>query len=204
MHVTTHLDGHPYDDLLLRKGQAGFPSFVVMDEDGELLAVVEDRSVDGFEHAVTQATEFASTVRAAKEGKQDARKEVFRKRVEWMALPLDQAKAEFKALELTDAERKALEVPLQMIEIYDARLTADRAQGLAKLLRIHKEGRLLDDPRVTNTYWRYLAVGAEQLRDADAYAVYVEYLRGMVEKQPRMKASLEQAEKKLATLKTKD
>jgi hypothetical protein len=204
MHVTTHLDGHPYDDLLLRKGQGGFPSFVVMDEDGELLAVVEKRSVEGFQAALDSATEFAKVAAAARAGDKQAQKTVFLRRLHWLAVPFEQAKDTLAKLELSDAERKDAAAPLQMIELYDARLCADRKQGLATLMRIHTENRLVDDPQVQNTYWRYLQMGAEQLGNAAAYGVYVEHLRGMAEKQPRMKAMLEQAEKKLAAMQKQD
>lgn len=179
----------------------GFPSFVVLDEDGELLAAVEKRTVEGFEAAVAAAKELKALDDAGKAGDAAATKTVLLKRIGWQAVPHAAASAALAKLDLTDEERTAATRSMLGIEMNEARLCTDKAEGLKRLLKIHSEGRLVDDPRIAGTFWRYLSVGAETLKHAEAYGLYVEYLRGQVEKNPRMKTALDAAEQKLAAMK---
>jgi hypothetical protein len=179
----------------------GFPSFVVLDEDGEMLAKVEARSVEGFEKALAAAQELRTLDLAGRGGDAGAAKSVLLKRIGWQAMPLATATEQLAKFELSEEERSTATRSLLGIELAEARLCEDKSEGLKRLLRILDEGRLVDDATVSGTFWRYLAVGAEQQKDAAAFARYVEYLKAQVAKNPRMQGQLDAAEKKLAALK---
>ena len=200
-HVTTRIEGRPYDDLLVRKGRTGFPSFVMMDANGEALAIGGARTVAAFTESVEAAQSMQALAAAGEVGDGEARKAVFLQRLEWLAIPFADAKAQAERLDLTDAERAGIVAPMLALELNDARLDPDRDSGLAKLVKIHAEDRIGEDARVAGTFWRYLAMGAEMQKDADVYALYVEYLRGQVEANPRMQASLDRAQKTLEAMK---
>ncbi len=198
--MTTRIEGRPYDDLLVQKGRTGFPSIVMLDEDGEALAIGGARTIEGFEDTLAQAEQMLALAAKAKAGDAAAAKEVFLKRLEWLAIPFADATATLAKLELDDAEQAQAGSWLLQLEMNDARLTKDQQEGLRKLLRIRSEGRLPDDPRIAATFWRMVSVGAERQKDAAAFALYVDYLRAQAEKEPRMKSTLAAAEKKLAAL----
>ncbi|MEE2887604.1 MAG: hypothetical protein VX951_09255 [Planctomycetota bacterium] len=55
LHVTSRVEGRKQDSLLREIGGRGFPTIVVMNEDGEILARPSQRSVVGFKAAVAKA-----------------------------------------------------------------------------------------------------------------------------------------------------
>jgi hypothetical protein len=199
-HITNQIEGHPHDDLLVRKGRTGFPSFVFMDADGEMLALGGARTVEGFEKSLAEAQEMAALAAKAKAGDADADRTVFLKRLSWHGVPFEAAKARVAALKLDEAEAKQAASALLTLELNDARLTPDKKAGLAKLMKIHAEGRVPTDPRASAGYWRMVAMGAEREKDVAAYTKYVEYLRAASADEPRMKTQLDRAEAVLAAM----
>lgn len=178
----------------------GFPSFVVLDSDGELVAVAGKRSVEAFRETVDAGAAFAAI---AKQTDAESKKKVLMQRIDWQAVPFAQAKAAVAELELGDEERASVAKKLFNLELMDSRLNPDKAAGLRRLVSILDEKRLPDDKQVAANFWRYLSTGAQQLGDADAFARYVEYLEKEVEANPRAQAMLERAKKTLEDMKSK-
>lgn len=59
-HVTTHVDGDPYPNLLREKGGTGFPTLLFLDADGAILAHQGERSVAAFERTASALQELRS------------------------------------------------------------------------------------------------------------------------------------------------
>lgn len=203
-HITNQIAGHPDDDLLVRKGRSGFPSFVMMDADGEVLAIggqgPNGRKVEGFEATVATAQELHALAEKGKAGDAAAQKEVLLKRIGWGAMPFADAAKAVKALKLSDEEMAAVKGPLLTMEINSARMEKDPKQGIKILRKIQEEGRAPTDASTSNRFWLQLSRLAETAKDAETYAMYVEHLKGTVEAQPRMAQALARAEQTLAKM----
>lgn len=172
----------------------GFPSFVVLDSDGELVAVASNRSVDGFRATVEAGEQFAAMAKATDA---DSKKKVLMQRIDWQAMPFAQAKAAVAALELGADEKASVANKLFNLELMDTRLNPDKQAGLRHLVSMLDENRVPTDAQAASTFWRYLASGAQQLGDATAFGHYVAYLEKEVETNPRAQAMLERAKKTL-------
>jgi hypothetical protein len=60
LHVTSHVEGEKYGNLLQEKGGTGFPHVVAMDADGGVLAELDDRTVEGFQAMMKSGGDFTA------------------------------------------------------------------------------------------------------------------------------------------------
>jgi hypothetical protein len=59
LHITTHIEGRKYDDLLGTVGGKGFPTLCMLDADGKVVAMHEsERSVEAFQKTADKAKSF--------------------------------------------------------------------------------------------------------------------------------------------------
>ncbi len=78
LHVTSHVEGDPYPDLLAEKGGTGFPTLVFMDPDGNVIARhLGPRSVEGFTKTAEEARKNLDLKRKAEAGDPKAQVEWF-------------------------------------------------------------------------------------------------------------------------------
>ncbi len=56
VHITTRIEGHPYDDLLRKSGFNSFPTLAILDENGTVLTSSMDRTVAAMSKAIDDAS----------------------------------------------------------------------------------------------------------------------------------------------------
>ena len=68
LHITTKIEGRPYDDLLRKMGRGGFPTLLFLDAEGNKLASPRSRSVSSFAGSVAALTLIDATQAQAEAG----------------------------------------------------------------------------------------------------------------------------------------
>lgn len=83
MHITSHIKGEKYPNLLSEKGGGGFPHLAFLDESGNVLAKPKQRSVAGFTETLkTKVPEFFALKKKAAKGGKAAKATFLMKRFE--------------------------------------------------------------------------------------------------------------------------
>ena len=107
LHVTTRIEGRPYDKLLSEKGGTGFPTLMFLDAEGrQLMKHVGPRTPSGFEDSLEEVEEFLELVAEAEGGDAKAAAEVLIRqlRLEWFEL--EEARKRVEALEKVSSKQK--------------------------------------------------------------------------------------------------
>jgi hypothetical protein len=196
LHITTRIEGRKDEGLFSEVGGRGFPSFFVLDAEGNVLAQHQKaRTAEGFAETMNEAQEFIDLRKKAEAGDAAAKIDYLFARVRMGQLSADEMKAEAKSLNMSDEQRKtfrALVANSMMDEVQT------KAVGKA-FLEMEKEGYIPDDPRKRpnfyNSIFQYASLiedvalmersfkGLEDaLRDEPRAAAYLNSLRDKVEK----------------------
>jgi hypothetical protein len=153
-HVTSHVEGDPYQNLLSEKGGSGFPYLVFMDANGDVIAVHDgERDVEGLTATLHQAQDFLKLREKAASGDPAARIELFQKQLAF-AGSYEKAQsdlAELKKLpefgKLVDAARLAeIEQSLTNLEFQAAMMSAQEEpaetpeEQAAVIKKLHEKG----------------------------------------------------------------
>jgi hypothetical protein len=204
-HVTTRIPGMKNDDLLGKKGGQGFPHFVYMDADGDVLATHEDdRTMDAMTATAAKAKEAAAL--KAKAAKGDAAAQV-----EWLTRQIDSgtighaaAIAKAATLKLDPERKKALDKKLFDLEILDIRSSvqseADVLPAAKKILALAEAKKVPEGDEAFDFYWQILCGAGNQAKDAKLFAAGYELAKDRFGDNPKYKRMLEEVGKQLDAL----
>jgi hypothetical protein len=206
-HITTHIPGRKYEDLLSKVGGPGFPHFVFMDAEGELLAT----------HNGEWATaDFTNTAKAAGEGrmlKDKAAKGDPAAKLEWFCRQLDQgtlnlADAKSKSKEFTKAtpaEKQRIDDALFSLEVNEllnnVRSEDQFKEAGKKAVEWLKAGKL---PKSTSAFDNLInaALGySDSTKNAEGFGLALAEVKKKYGDKDRFKPVIEQMEKRLEELK---
>lgn len=172
LHVTTRIEGRKDEDLLSRKGGTGFPYFVVLDAQGELLAQHNGpRTVEGFQATVAKGQEFLDLVAKAEAGDEQAQIELAMVEAELGRIDYEAAKKRLEGRTLTAEQSARLE---------RLRLKSVVMEHLAKL-----QGAPRGDATALNAageaFYPFLAAGATPESGTMEANVFLQVLAGWTE-----------------------
>jgi hypothetical protein len=168
MHITTHIPGHPYDDLLKRNGGGGFPTLQFLDADGKVLAGVSVRTVETFEDALDALSRIDEARARAADGDPVAEADVllmehvlgkvevslFRERAAMLKGP-------------TKEQRARIDQTLVDLAIWEAVRFRDEQAKAERLLGLLRDGkRPSDAPRYAVNFWSILGRWGSVTADA--------------------------------------
>ena len=144
-HLTTHIEGDKYQDLLKQKGGRGFPTLVFMDAEGNVLAEQGERSVKAFTKTLNSLKAWQAAKQKAAGGVAVAKKELFLAELDLGKLSVADARTHLKELtNLSKDETATVEDRIRGLEVKEilegARTPADMAKGAEKLLAMHPAG----------------------------------------------------------------
>lgn len=210
-HITTHIEGEKYGDLLEKKGGQGFPYLVFMDSDGNVIAKHESfRRVDAFKETGKKASEFLDLGRKAKSGDKTAQVDYLIARVELGHLTEKDAEAEAKKVgKLPPEKEQAFQSALSNLAVQEVlthlpRDSRDKAVTMAgeKFAAMRKAGRPApSSDELAQPYWMLTMMYAEQEKDAKTYELGLNALKKKFGDNPRAQQFFKQAEETLKGLK---
>ena len=190
VHITTRIEGHPYDDLLVKNGFTGFPTLAILDQEGNVLTKDVGRSVDAMSQAIGGMAVLIDLEKREAAGEEGLEKSLFKARLRLGKIDLVEAKTKLADLEFTDAERKELDSILlgkEMMEwLMDPLGGPDAA--MTKVYEAYKAGRRPDSSEQSQSlYYQILLDAAEKAKDAvafeAAYEVVIPMLKANIAKQ---------------------
>ena len=214
-HITSQIEGDKHADLLGEKGGQGFPHFAALDSTGQVLQLhgMNPRTIDGFRKtmaaAKVTATKLVTLAAKAKEGDQDAAKELFKLRLDLGHLSVEEALKQLETLELNDEEKAKVLIKVANMEVMNIlqsiRSEEEVKDASAKFLAMARAGRIPDGQQEMPIFWQLTLQAAEEASDAAVYEEGVEALKPLLESNPRPEAKefLATLQATLETLKAK-
>ena len=136
LHVTSQVDGHANPNLLSEKGGRGFPYVVAMDAEGNVVAQLQDRDVNGF---ATMMKDGADFTRLAPKKDRTPAEEIRLVRLEWQLDKVDNAAARARATALKGLEGEAkadFDDLVLSLDVDDALKPVQETRGRDMALRI--------------------------------------------------------------------
>lgn len=144
LHITTHIEGRKDEDLFSKVGGRGWPSFFVLDAEGNVLAKHSGpRTAEGFASTMNDAQKFVDLKTKAEAGDAAAKIDYLFARMRMGQLNADQMKAEAKGLEMSDEQRKTFRAL-----VANSMMEEEQTKAVGKaFLKMEQEGYIPDDPR---------------------------------------------------------
>ncbi len=172
LHVTTRIEGHPYDSLLSEKGGTGFPTLMFLDAKGrKLMKHGGPRTADGFDESLVQVQEFQTLEKKAEAGDAKAATELLirKLRLEWFDFA--EAKTQIEALAKVSSKQEKMITQL-LVDTEVRSLTsaagkddAKRLEAGARFLEMWEGKALPASDAQLFSFWTILADYAEDKRD---------------------------------------
>ncbi|MFQ5844296.1 MAG: hypothetical protein ACE5JG_04830 [Planctomycetota bacterium] len=183
MSIETWIEGRKYDKLLSEKGFRGFPSFGVLDAEGNLIARHDGpRSVDGFKATAKKGRAFLALKAKAAGGDRAAQIEFAIRRTGLGHIDVDELEEILEPLgELTAEQRKAVKgfranakVAKILAPYRTVRPNQEETQQLIEaFVKLHRQG-LVPSDGSGRTFWRLLTSHAHQQQDAELFEACIE------------------------------
>jgi len=176
-HVSTHIPTDPHATLFAEKGGTAFPTVMVLDADGNVLArQCGERSLRAVCETVEQAKSFACLISSSATADADTRYCCLLKQVELGHFTPPDARARVKALGALAPDREtrlhaaitAREFALAVIEIRRAPDDAGRLQAAGRLVEMKKAGHIPADGNAL-AFWDWVIAYAAHTRDPGLY-----------------------------------
>ena len=209
LHITTRIEGHPYDDLLTEKGGTGFPTLMYMDADGAKLGEPEGRDVSDFDAGLAKAADLQKQLtdlraRVAK-GDEKAKVGLFLVEFELGMISFEDAKAKAKTLkDLTPEQKKKLKQMLVNGEVNELlagiRSEETMLEAAAKMKAMLEEGKIPTGDAADN-FWSILMEWASRNEDIPVFEKALAALKKKYADNERAKPFFEMQEAKLKEMK---
>jgi hypothetical protein len=177
-HVSTHIPTDPDPFLFGEKGGTGFPTLMVLDEKGDILARhCGERSVPAVRRVLDQARAFADMIRRAAAGSDLAlKRECLTKQLEFGHLDPEVARARVQELGKLPPDQQAWfettivarECDLAFLAIRKAPDEPARVEAARRLVDMKERGRVPSDGR-TIMFWQWVMAWAANARDVKLY-----------------------------------
>ncbi len=130
LHITTRIPGKKYDDLLVKRGRAMFPTLAFLDADGRFLTTLHytKRSLQGFEDTLAKVARLQK-LRARAATDPQAAKDLLLLELDMKALSFTAARDRAKGMSFSPGERRIYEAALvETLVRFGARHGVDEAK----------------------------------------------------------------------------
>lgn len=205
LHVTSHVESDPHQDLLREKGGNGFPYLAWMDADGDVLAQQGDRTVEGFQKTYDALQSYLKAKATVEGGDAKAKADLFLASLELGKLSADEARKQMADLSLSKEQKTKAEQSISDLEVMEAarsmRSPDQQAEAGKKFAAMLKQGYQPGSKNVAGTFWSAIMTYAEQENDAKLFAKALAVLQKEFGDQPSAKRFLDAAKERLEKLK---
>ncbi len=207
LHVTTKIEGHPFDGLLKEKGFGGFPSLAFMDAEGKVMAKPADRSVKSFRETLTSLSKYQDLKSRSDKGEKGLEYALFVAEWELGSLDFENAKTRAEGMgKLSKEQRATVE---QIVKDADVLATAgtvrDEPSANEAGKRFHGmlEAGYRPGPKAERSFWGLLARWADENEKVTSLEMALEWMSKYYADQERMAPELERLRARVAELKAK-
>lgn len=206
-HITSRVEADKHQDLLREKGGRGFPYLVFLDAEGNVLTQQRARTVEGFEETLASLRRLDDLRGKADGGDKAAATELLIAETEMGRHSLEEARARFQKLGVTDKAATArFESVLLDREVEGVAANVrskDSAIAAGKqFLAMEGEGRIPTGDNAVRTFWQMILTCAEAEKDAGLYEKCLGKLRPIYEKLPNGQKALDRMEATLKELRS--
>lgn len=172
-HLTSHVDGEAYPDLLQQKGGTGWPYLVLLDADGNLLTRLSERSVASFRKSLAKCEAFLAVDKRRRGGEPGLEADVLIARIEMGGMTLAEAQEAATKTGPLDAARGArlanALVSLEVFESFGTVRTRDEAAEVGRRFqKMWDEGRAPTGDAAP-LFYSLILEAAANAQDAAAY-----------------------------------
>ena len=212
LHITTRIEGRKNDDLLQKMGFRGFPSFAVLDVEGEIIAKHNGaRSAEAFQETLDQAAKFIDLQKRAAAGERGAIIELALMECQMGRIKLAECEARLSDVGELNDEQKAtlagLRVDGKIQEQLD-KLNSDRSQATfeaaAKVfLGMLEAGEKPSGGMAKNVFTQVRAGHSMRTENAAEAEAIHEYLKQELKDTPKAQGFLDRLAGRIADLKAK-
>ncbi len=204
-HITTRIEGEKHGKLLSEKGGTGFPTFLFLDADGEILLKHGiARTVENFGASGRKAQAMLDLAAKASKGDAKARVELFLARLDAGSISVADARKEIEGAKLAPEQRKradALVLNLEVLELAGAARGTESQSSLGKKFWTwHSQKQTPTGERALDSFWSTILVFGESEKDVKAFRAGVEYFRARYGKVEARKSYLEKLDERLKKL----
>ncbi|MFN0207910.1 MAG: hypothetical protein ACKVS6_16505 [Planctomycetota bacterium] len=205
-HITTRIKDQKNDDLLTKVGGPGFPHFVFMDAEGELLAT----------HNGEWATaDFTKTATLAKEGsaiKAKAAKGDAAAKIEWFCRQLDQGSISFaeantkvKSIgKLSAAQQKQVDAALFNLEVNDLGnrvQSEEQAKEAGKKMTEWLKAKKVPTGGALDSFINFTLGYCKEEKDVEGFSLAIALVKEKYGSNEKAKPAIERLEKDLEAMK---
>lgn len=213
LHVTTRIEGHPYDGLLKEKGFGGFPTLAFMDAEGNVIATHQgERSVKGFRETNAAVMSFQDLKTRIAKGEKGLEFDLFVAEWNLGTLDFEKARARVEGMKkLSDAQRTqakqivqdadVLNTASSMRQIREQDAAAEAADAAGKHFHEMFEAGYRPGARAESTFWGMLANWADKNGKVDSLDKAVEWMNKTYGDNARMAERLKALNARVAELK---
>lgn len=204
-HITTHIEGEPHEKLFEEKGGGGFPTFLMLDDGGEVIARhVGDRTVPEFEKTAARAVFYLDVKKKSEAGDKSAGIDFAIARLELGTLTADEAKKTIAGLGTPSADQQAhLDAVLLNQEVMAISKEAgkDRAAAGKKFAEMKKAGKVPTGSTEYLTFWDAIIQNAEAQKDIPGFEEALARLKEKIGSNPSKQKYFQNKEEALKKLK---
>lgn len=212
VHVTTRIEEREHEDLLFDKGGSEFPSFLVLDAEGEVLARLRAPfRVKAFEDVVRRVRDYLARAAAAKPDDLAAQIDLAILRCDLGQIGYDELEEALEPLgERTEAQEAALRAQRANAAVEEMRLLLQRSreEGTRSMVAeeffaLYEDGAFPSAPDSRKLYWVLLAEHALGQEDADLLRRCVGEIGAAHAGEPEAEALVQEWQSKLTGLEKK-
>ncbi|MFO1077188.1 MAG: thioredoxin family protein [Planctomycetota bacterium] len=172
-HVTSHVEGDPYPDLLPQKGGSGWPFMAFLDADGNVLTRQSERSVASFHRTLAKCEAYLALDKRSRAGEPGLATDLLIAHIAMGGLTLADAKERAAAAgKLDDAHAARLADALLSLEVTEAfaavRSRDDAVEVGKRFQKMWDEGRVPTGD-AASLFFSLVMEAAAKAKDAAAY-----------------------------------
>jgi hypothetical protein len=205
-HITTNIENEPHDKLLEETGGGGFPTILVLDEEGAVIGRhAGERTVAEFDKRVVKATAYRDAKKKAAGGDKSAGIDVAIAELELGTQTADAAKKKIDELgPPTDEQKARFEAILLNAEVLQIQAASgkDKVAAGKKFVEMKKAGHIPDGYKESDVFWNRILDYAESEKDAKLFEEALGKLREKFASNPNTKKFFEGKDAILQKLKT--
>jgi hypothetical protein len=208
-HISTRIPSDPDGCLFAEKGGNAFPTLMIMDEDGNVLArQCGERSLRVVKEVLAEGQAFASLIKRAQTGDAETKYECLVKQIQYGHFTPEVARSKVKDLGNLSADRKgwfesaiiSRECSMALLEIRKACDEAGQYKAARKLVDMKKAGHVPSDSNVF-PFWEWVMACARQDRDVALFEDGLLAIKALLPDDANRREKLQESENTLESMK---